>query len=185
MPLLHSVLSKLHEIPIYAYVVMIVVSLVFWTALAILFQKRPLWKWLNTALLILSVVLIISITLAFRQVSNQSYSLTPFSTFELAKKYPDVYQQLMLNGMLYMPIGLTMPFVLSGCIKYPVIVTIVFALFLSTGTELLQYFFMRGYAEIDDVICNTIGAIYGVSSYAVSVILDRKRKKGVLRKYEE
>ncbi len=162
--MLHSILSKLHEIPVYVYAAIIIVSVLSWAALAYLFQKQPFWKWLNVALFFLSFLLIISITLAVRQAGEQHYSLIPFSSFETAKIYRDVYQEITLNVVLYLPIGMTLPFVLFGHIRCPVIAALIFSIFLSSVIEFLQFIFMLGYAEIDDVIFNTLGSVFGVLS---------------------
>jgi len=172
----HNLLSRLHEIPIWVYAVIILVSLLLWTVLAFLFQKRPVWKRINTVIFALSVILIAFITFVIRQADTQSISLIPFSSFELAKKFPDVYQEIMLNVILYLPVGMTMPFVLSGRVRHPVMVTVVFAASLSLATEILQYLFMRGYSEIDDVIFNTIGAVLGVFSFLIASCFIGKRK---------
>lgn len=179
--MMHDLLSRLHEIPIYAYVIMIVIALVLWTTLAFLFQKRPLWKRVNTVLLALSIILIVSITFVLRQASIQSYSIIPFSSFELAKLFPDVYQEMILNVILYMPVGMTMPFVLSGRVRHPAAVTVVFALLLSIATEILQFLFMRGYTEVDDVMFNTIGAVLGAISFMITDPAIRKRNEDVTR----
>ena len=164
--MLHSVLSKLHEVPIWVYVVMMAGSAALWATFVWLFKKCLFWKWVNAALLILSMIGVILITLVFRQDGVWEYSFIPFSSFELAKVYPDVYQEMMLNVIMFMPIGMTMPFVLRMA-KHPVLITVLFALLLSISIELLQLFLHRGYAEIDDVIFNTSGTVIGSLSFAM------------------
>ena len=175
----HSILSKLHEIPIFVYIIIIIVLLVLWTVLAYLLRNRSFWKDMNTVLLIITVISVIVITLAFRQYSERMYSLIPFSSFEAAKTYPDVYQQMMLNVVLFLPLGMTLPFALNARVKRPIIVTVVFAVLFSAVIESMQFVLMRGYAEIDDVIFNTLGAVLGVIPYMISNLLynNTHRKK--------
>ena len=46
------------------------------------------------------------------------------------------------------------------------------AVALSAAIEISQYIFTLGLCELDDVICNTVGAVIG---FAVMSLLDRKK----------
>lgn len=165
--MLHSILSRLYEIPLVAYLIIIAVFVALWTVLTFLFQKQTFWKGLNIVLFVLSVILIISVTLIFRQTENKGFSLIPFSSFELARIHNDVYKEMMLNVVLFFPVGLTMPYVLNRKTYHPVIVTLISAMLFSSLIEVMQYVFMRGYAEIDDVIFNSLGTAFGGISFFV------------------
>ena len=80
----------------------------------------------------------------------------------LAQEFPDLYQEMMLNVILFLPIGMTMPFVFGDRVKHTILLTVGISILLSVLIEFLQFILMRGYAEIDDVICNTVGACLGV-----------------------
>ena len=79
--------------------------------------------------------------------------------------------------LLFLPLGLSLPFVFSNKIKHPVLVTIVFAFGLSVMVEVLQYILKCGYSELDDVILNTVGAVCGASAYLIARFADKKWQK--------
>lgn len=116
----------------------------------------------------MAIILIIAVTLCFRNTEAKDFSLIPFSSFEIAKTHSDVYQEVMLNVVLFFPVGLTMPFVINRITEHPVIITIITSCILSVFIEIFQYLFNRGYAEIDDVIFNTLGAGIGCIAFVMS-----------------
>ena len=164
----HKIISILYELPIYEYVLLICCALVIWTLLSIWLRNRKSWKWINTIFFGMAIVLIIAVTLCFRNTEAKDFSLIPFSSFETAKTHSDVYQEVMLNVVLFYPVGLTMPFVINRITNHPVIITIITSCILSVIIEIFQYLFNRGYAEIDDVIFNTLGAGIGCIAFVMS-----------------
>ena len=165
--MIHKIISVLYELPVYDYVLLICCALVFWTILSILLCNRKGWKWINLIFFLATVLLIIAVTIFFRNTEAKEFSLIPFSSFEIAKIHSDVYQEVMLNVVLFFPVGLTMPFVINRITDYPVIITITTSCILSVFIEIFQYLFNRGYAEIDDVIFNTLGVVVGSVSFLV------------------
>ena len=53
------------------------------------------------------------------------------------------------------------------------LIVLLLGISLSTGIELLQLFFNKGCAEIDDIIHNTFGCVFG---YALWLGVERKRR---------
>ena len=166
--MIHKIISVLYELPVYDYVLLICCALVFWTILSILLCNRKSWKWINLIFFLATVLLIIAVTIFFRNTEEKEFSLIPFSSFEIAKIHSDVYQEVMLNVVLFFPVGLTMPFVINRITNHPVIITIITSCILSVIIEIFQYLFNRGYAEIDDVIFNTLGAGIGCIAFVMS-----------------
>lgn len=166
--MIHKIISILYELPIYEYVLLICCALVIWTILSILLCNRKSWKWINLIFFLATVLLIIAVTIFFRNTEEKEFSLIPFSSFEIAKIHSDVYQEVMLNVVLFFPVGLTMPFVINRITNHPVIITIITSCILSVIIEIFQYLFNRGYAEIDDVIFNTLGAGIGCIAFVMS-----------------
>lgn len=165
--MIHKIISVLYELPIYDYILLICFTLVIWILLSVFLHNRKSWKWINTIFFISTVLLIIAVTLFFRKIEAKGFSLIPFSSFEIAKTHSDVYQEMMLNVVLFFPVGLTMPFVINRITDHPVIITITTSCILSVFIEIFQYLFNRGYAEIDDVIFNTLGVVVGSVSFFV------------------
>lgn len=77
-----------------------------------------------------------------------------------------------MNIFLFVPLGLSLPYVLSikhG--KYVTIKSIVIGLLLSVIIECCQYCFCIGTCEVDDVIMNTFDIFIG----SISFILYKKK----------
>ena len=72
-----------------------------------------------------------------------------------------IFPHLLLNVALYVPLGLTMPFI---CKKASLLKVFLTGLSGSLFVELAQIFIGREF-EIDDLICNTLGAVAGYLLY--------------------
>lgn len=174
---MHRIISRLYELPIYCWLIIAVALIIIWALLAYTLRKRVIWKKLNILAFVISVILILMVTLVFRQSEEKGISLVPFSSFVLAKMHSDIYHELIMNVILFLPIGLTAPYIFCDKAKHPVILTIGVAIVFSVLIELLQLVFMRGYAEIDDVIFNSIGALLGSMSYMIVKAIQRISKQ--------
>lgn len=123
-------------------------------------------KLFNIVLLIISLLAIIYITLLRRSRGNYNVILKPFYTFILAKDQKEYYREMLMNIFLFVPLGLSLPFVLSYISNRGIVVkTIVMGLLLSIVIEYCQFYFCIGTCEIDDVIMNTLGVVVGCSCY--------------------
>ena len=69
--------------------------------------------------------------------------LVPFQNFREAREQPELYRSMLMNVLLFFPIGLSLPFVL-GKWKLSVPVTVVLACLSSAGIEYLQYGYSLG-----------------------------------------
>lgn len=165
--MLHQFMSQMYEIPIgwVFLAVMLVVSL--WTVAAKFFESRKWFGVINIVTLITMSIAVFLITLVLRTHGASGVSLVPFYVFALAREYPDVYNQMVLNIVLFVPLGLSFPYILRKRAKHPVVITLIFALVVSLIIEILQYIFACGYSEVDDLIFNVSGALIGAISYMV------------------
>lgn len=64
------------------------------------------------------------------------------------------------NVLFFVPFGY-----LCTAMKSRLILTVISALAFSVFIELIQYIFALGWCELDDVICNTLGALFGYWLY--------------------
>lgn len=101
---------------------------------------------------------IISTVLARNSLETYTYNFVPFqSYFEWLKAgNMDLFWENLYNIMMFIPIGL----LLNPEYKRKNI--IVFGVGFSCSIEILQLFMMRGTCELDDVINNMIGFIFGM-----------------------
>lgn len=72
-----------------------------------------------------------------------------------------IFPHLFLNILLFTPLGIAMPFIYS---KASLVKIVLMGLSLSLFIEFIQFFLGRQ-CEIDDLICNTIGAVLGYLLY--------------------
>ena len=138
-------------------------------------------KTLNVAIAFATVLVIVYSTLLKRTVGNYHLELRPFYTFVMAQSQVEYYRTFFMNALLFVPLGLSMPYVLSKKPrKWTVFVTIAFAAVLSSGIEFLQYYYRLGRCETDDIIANTLGAAIGTLSYCLYMKILKNQEKGSL-----
>lgn len=169
--------QKIYALPLRTVIIIMFLSVLLWTiASKIPYQK--FWKILNIVCFVISLSSILYITI-FNRISGSSNELitTPFYSFSEAKIQPEMYRSTLMNCFLFLPFGLTLPYALPKRIKHKIFLTILFALTLSLLVELTQYIFSLGRAEVDDLICNTLGAAFGCLSYLLFLILPLKYKE--------
>ena len=180
--MMHHYLSLLHEIPVFAYLVFIAICVVLWAILSSAFVNKKVWVYINRSLVVVTVVSVFFVTLFTRNAQQtQQIELTPFAALKLARIYPDVYNQMILNIVLFLPLGLSLPFCFYDKIKHPIMVTICLGLGLSVIIEVLQYKLQCGYSELDDVILNTLGVACGTLTYLMARFVSNMQKKGRIK----
>ena len=131
-------------------------------------DKQKIWKLSNSLLVIGTVGIILIATLSSRSGSGTEVILIPFYSFVEAKIQPERYRSMLMNVFLFFPLGLSLPYALPEKWKCKRLISILFALVLSTSVEFIQYSYQLGRAEIDDIFCNTLGCAIGSISYAMS-----------------
>lgn len=131
-------------------------------------DKQKIWKLFNRLLVIGTVGIILVATLSSRSGGGTELILTPFYSFVEAKIQPERYRSMLMNVFLFFPLGLSLPYALPGKWKYQRGIAILFALIISISIEFIQYHYQLGRAEVDDVICNTLGCAIGCTSYIIS-----------------
>ncbi len=100
-----------------------------------------------------------------------NYCLIPFySYYQYFNGNKDIMQQSIMNIAFFYPFGFLLSCLDIELIKKRKWLIVIFAMLFSLCVEIMQYIFRLGYAEIDDVIHNTLGAFIGV---AMSVIFDK------------
>lgn len=127
---------------------------------------------ISSVVAVLSLVAILYATVLSRNKSSYGIELVPFSSFVRAVEQPEIWRSMFMNIVLFVPLGLALPFVFRGNVSKCVLLTILSGFVLATAIEISQYIFVLGSVETDDVICNTIGVFIG--SCADLNILDVK-----------
>ena len=139
---------------------------------------------INCAAVLAALIGIFYITVFRNNPGKQELILQPFQSFIEAKQQKEMYRELLMNVLLFVPFGLSLPFALTRTrdgvwrhrIRY-VAITVAVAVVLSVAIEAVQYHYALGRCETDDVLSNTLGAALGVCAYPVAGIRTRKNKK--------
>lgn len=147
---------------------LMMIAVILWALIGYATRKNKkaekYWRYINMALCISSCFLIIKMTLLGRTVGERTLILMPFYTFTTMSYNNEALRTLLMNVILFLPLGLTLPYVKKEKKSHKWIHCILLGCVLSIGVELLQYCFALGQAEMDDVICNTLGCALGVTA---------------------
>lgn len=148
---------------------------------AILYQhfKKKRWAVTNAVIFSLSTVVILYATILGRTSGDYKLILTPFAALAAAQQQPELYREMLMNVFLFFPLGLTLSNALPrkwNC-GIRIILTTLIGCILSAGIEYAQYRYALGMAEVDDVICNTLGAFIGSTSLLIAHAIEKSRER--------
>lgn len=137
------------------------------------------WSIINFSLFLGSLTFILFATILTRTPGDYKPILTPFATFTAALQQPELYREMLMNVFLFFPLGLTLSNALPR--KWHrwlrIILTTLVGCALSAGIEYTQYRYALGMAEVDDVICNTLGAFIGSTSLLTAHAIEKSRER--------
>lgn len=137
------------------------------------------WSIINLSLFLGSLTFILFATILTRTPGDYELILTPFATFAAARQQPELYREMLMNIFLFFPLGLTLSNALPR--KWPhwlrIALTTLIGGILSAGIEYAQYRYALGMAEVDDVICNTLGAFAGSTSQLIAHAIEKSRER--------
>ena len=178
-----------YHIPVSTVFPIIVVAVVIWGfAMRFLVRRFPrAVKYGNLALAVVALGGILYITVLRNNPGKQELILQPFQSFIEAKQQKEMYREMLMNVLLFVPFGLCAPFAFNSvrgsemlfAFRY-VVFTVLLALSISISIEATQYFFSLGRCETDDVIFNCSGTILGTIAYII-VLLNRRGENCVKR----
>lgn len=156
---------------------LLVFGVMIWAVLraVISVKYEAQWRWFSAALLA-AVSAVILYTLLQRDVQTRNVYLRPFYVFVLAQKNREFLREALMNIALFFPIGLTLPQVLPRHWNNGkrIFWTVLFGMAFSILLESSQFFLMRGTTETDDVICNTLGALWGALHLPIAGFFEKR-----------
>lgn len=148
-----------------------------WTVFMVLLRGRAR-RILACVTALLGLILILIYTVIGRGTADvRVLLLTPLITFERAKTNVELYRAMYMNMLLFLPLGLSLPFALPEKWKRRALIAAAAGFLLSVGVEMTQYVFKIGNCETDDVLMNTLGMLIGISSFGIVCLLQRIRKR--------
>lgn len=160
------VVDLYQDVPTYIYEGLLSVFCIGAVVLIASIGFRKGWK-LSVGLLTLEYfVLIYCATLIFRDSSeNVGHDFTPLWSYRAIENgRNDLLAENIMNVVVFVPVGLFMSCV-SRRLKWWIVLLMGFGL--SVSIEALQFFFHKGFSEVDDVIHNTFGCAIGIMIVAM------------------
>ena len=121
------------------------------------------WKGFKTGfrystilLLVEYVFLLFCSTIIFRATGETSkYDFHPFWSYDR----PDLLIENIMNVIVFIPVGMILGSLLK--VKGSWLIALLIGCGISVTIEALQFWFMKGFSEVDDVMHNTFGCILG------------------------
>lgn len=128
------------------------------------FGCRRWWKSVTVMLLICWAGAVLACTVLDRSEEGATASLIPLQTYVTVYQggSEELLRSAFMNVLLFYPGGLLLLSVFPKWKWWLVAAGFVAA---SVGIELCQYCFRLGYAEVDDVLHNTLGALLGIAAF--------------------
>ena len=167
--MLHYIYTR----PLIVIILFMGLLLILWSILSTHITAK-LWRRGNLILTILAAVAILYATILNRTESSTGLILTPFAAFIAACQQPELYREMLMNVFLFLPLGLTLSNALPRKRRcwVRIALTSLVGCILSTGIEYTQYCCALGMAEVDDVICNTLGTFIGSFSLLIAYAIE-------------
>lgn len=173
----------MHELFVYIYCqpiprlcLFIFLFILLWGYLAYREGNSLRWRFANAVVFLGIVAVVFYMTVYTRGESAEQAVFTPFRSFQDAKIQPELYRSMLMNVFLFVPLGISLPFVL-GWRRCSCMFTVILAALFSSGIEYLQFRYALGKCEVDDVIMNTLGSLMGCIAYCLFRYLKRHVKK--------
>lgn len=171
-------MRHIYALPLHMVIFLMLVLLIVW---AMLSQHKNQKKRtiINAALCFIAAFIILYATILNRTPGNYELILAPFASLTAARVQPELYRALLMNVFLFFPLGLTLSNALPR--KWHrwgrIALTTFVGCILSVGIEYTQYRYALGMAEVDDVICNTLGAFIGSTSLLIARAIEKSRER--------
>ena len=116
-----------------------------------------------TLLLIEYVFLLFCSTVIFRTVSaTRQYDFHPFWSYNR----PELLMENIMNVIVFIPVGILLGITFKQMTWWK---ALLIGCSISITIEALQFYFMKGFSELDDVMHNTVGCIMGYIIYSILV----------------
>ena len=160
---------------IWVAAVSMIALIILWSVLGAFAVKRM--RRICAAAAAVFTLLILIVTVFSRGSTAISHELKPFSTLVLGPKHPELYRAAVMNIFLFVPLGMSLPFLFKTNTRRRILFSILIGACLSVVIELAQHFLLVGMTQTDDVICNALGTAFGACAYPLSLLWIRLREK--------
>ena len=141
------------------------------------------WKGFKTGLrysasllLIEYIFLVFCSTVIFRATGEtRQYDFHPFWSYRAIQDgRVELLSENIMNVVVFVPVGMILGSLLR--VKGSWLVALLIGCSISITIEALQFWFMKGFSEVDDVMHNTVGCLIGFGFYSLIELSTRLRK---------
>ena len=171
-------MRHIYALPLHMVIILMLALLIVWAMLS-LHKNQKKRTIINLVLCSITALTILYATILTRTPGDYKPILTPFATFTAALQQPELYREMLMNIFLFFPLGLTLSNALPR--KWHrwgrIALTTLVGCALSAGIEYTQYRYALGMAEVDDVICNTLGAFLGSTSLLIAHAIEKHKER--------
>ncbi len=160
------VISLYRDIPMAVYEGLLSVLCLGAVVIIAYYGLRRGRRWIAVVLLVEYMFLIYCSTVIYRKgYERAGHELRPFWSYSAIQEgRTELLAENIMNVVVFVPVGLLLCCV-SRQLKWWIILLIGFGL--SVSIEALQYYFHKGFSEIDDMIHNTLGCTIGIMIVAI------------------
>lgn len=153
-----NILFQIYHLPFSFVFIGIFIIVVFWSIV-----QRKVSKSIIIIGLIIAILMILYCTILTRTRWHREFELNPFYVLFEKELKPELVIGMIMNSVLFVPFGLFFSCLIK---KYPIFMTVITSIIISTFIEIFQWIYGLGKAETIDIIMNTIGAFIGsLSTY--------------------
>ena len=158
-----------HQLEILLFIIIVVVSTVF------VARRRMKDVCFRRGVIITGCIytfFVLCFTVLFREPNKEhTYNHELFWSYRLALSNRGYLEEIGLNILLFVPLGILAASLIEKrrmCLYGAVIA---FTGMLSVSIEVLQYNMKCGFSELDDVVSNVLGAIFGIALWKIMRML--------------
>lgn len=121
------------------------------------------FRWSSVLLLTEYIFLLFCSTVIFRPTGEvRQYDFHPIWSYDR----PELLVENIMNVIVFIPVGMILGSLLR--VKGSCLIVLLIGCSISVTLEALQFCFMRGFSEVDDVMHNTLGCMMGYGIYALA-----------------
>ena len=154
------IISLYHDIPQEVYEGFLSVFCLGFVLLLVFCGIKKGLRYSSGLLLVEYVFLLFCTTVFFRTVGEiRRYDFHPFWSYNAIQDgKKDLMAENIMNVVVFIPVGLLLGIAFKQMTWWK---TLLIGCGISVAIEALQFFFMRGFTEVDDVMHNTVGCMIG------------------------
>lgn len=166
--MLKEIFHYIYCMSIPSTVIILIVMCSLWSFLnseCVRVEKSKLWQSINIMLFVVWFICVLYMTIFIRD-SIMKTNFIPFRFIIDAIKTgnEEFFRTGWMNILLFVPGGMWLTYGIKKQTKLKYVLQVIFLMLVSITIEILQWYYQLGTVETDDVICNTFGAIIGVTS---------------------